>query len=243
MADPTAVSGLLHRARASSLALSNGALVASWPLDAGGLTFAQGDSGLQPTYVTGGLAGQPRVRFAGSHGMQTTASMTSRAQPVTLVLVYRPDDVPSGQRNIVHFGDSETLEDGSEQPQVYAGSLLQATTAVSQTTGGVVTTVLNGVSSAVYVNGASSVTGSPGTGGLASAPITIGWHPTVGGREFSGDFYEFLVYDHALSAGERSVVHTYVQDIYGITVADYAAVTAIRGRPQLYVPRRRAANW
>jgi hypothetical protein len=98
------------------------------------------------------------------------------------------------------------------------------------------TIVFDGASSAIYVNGTSAASGDAGTGGLGNAAITIGWHPSVGGREFSGDVYEFLIYDHALTTNERATAHSYAQDTYGVTVADYV----VAGRLLLPVRIRQA---
>jgi hypothetical protein len=91
----------------------------------------------------------------------------------------------------------------------------------------VVTGVATTTSSEAFVNGTS--TAGPTTTPTGLYVIT-GRRLIVGAAEttsntygFAGHIAEWGVYDHPLTAAERATLHSYVQDRYGITVADYVA--------------------
>lgn len=222
--DPAALSGLLYRVRPTNLALADGDAVASLPMLTGGLTLANPTSGARPTYLAAGLGGRPAVRFDGTDdALISSANMTAQAQPLTLVVVYRPNDVASGQQNILHLGGVELLQENtSELPQLYAGGQIQASTGGGAwlTSGVVVSAVASGAASAIYGNGESLAAGDAGTGGITASAFTLGNHQSSAGRNYSGDVYEVLVYDHVLSAAERATVHGYAHDTYGMTVTE-----------------------
>lgn len=226
--------GLLYRARASSLALADGAAVASWPLDVGGLTLTQGTAGSRPAYLAAGLHGRPAVRFDGTDDfLVSSAAMAARAQPVTLAVVYRPSDV-AAQKQLLHLGGVELLEDADERPQLWAGSVLQASTAVSSTAGGLVIATVTGASSTLHVNGVLVAAGDVGSGGITATTLAVGYHPSASGRNFGGDLYEFLVYDHALSADERSALGSYVRSAYRLAIDEGATATYPAAYPATY---------
>lgn len=69
----------------------------------------------------------------------------------------------------------------------------------------------------------------------ASLGGTIGTHSNSTGEFFFGVITEILVYRRALSAKERSEVHTYLSDRYGITVSDYLKTLSASDTPTLQV--------
>jgi hypothetical protein len=103
-------------------------------------------------------------------------------------------------------------------------------TTLSKVTAVVVTGVVTTTTSEVFVNGAS-------TSGPTTTPtglyVLTGRRLIVGAAEststtypYAGHIAEGGVFDHALTAAERQVLHSYVQDRYAITVSDYVASTA-----------------
>jgi PKD repeat protein len=227
VSDPTSVTGLLYRIRPTNTKLANGALVASLPMMTGGLTLERANSDQQPTLLESGLNNEPALRFDGVDDMlRTSVDQTTRSQPISVVIVYRPDD-HAALANVIHAGSIEVLSEDNESPISWSGSNLGAyTSPVSTVNGGVLTHVFNGASSTIHLNNALIATGDPGGGTIEAMPLTVGNHPGVGGRAFDGDIYEVLFYDHALSDSERAAIHQYTNDVYGIAIAVQAPVAS-----------------
>lgn len=226
MADPTDVTGLLRRWRADTIAQANNSAVSSWAALTGGATLAQATGSLQPLYITSGINGHPVVRFDGVDDM-LTATITDRAQPHTWIVVAKLASTGSLWKTAIQSGSEVWADSGGWTG--YAGTGL--ITSTHTTNPAVVTTVINGGSSAVYIDGGLGASGAAGSLTTGTA-LAVGEHPNTGlSRPFDGDIAEILLYDHALTAGERATVHSYVQDRYGITVSDYvpsASLTFVR---------------
>jgi hypothetical protein len=216
MADPTTVSGLTYRMRPTGLGLSNGAPVSSVPLLTGSATLTQATAGNRPTILTsGGAGGQPALRFDGVDDWMAFTIGSALSQPFTVCVVLQ-FSVSNGASQILHLGNSELLIEGTAW-EAYASSLLSGgtpTTAVA-----VVTATFNGASSTIHVNGTQVAAGAVG-GGTATGTFNLGRHPAVS-RPLPADVYEILVYSGAKTSGDRAEIHTWVQDTYGVTVADY----------------------
>lgn len=219
-ANPASVPGLLRRWRADSIAQANGSAVSSWAALTGGVALTQATGTNQPTYQTSSINSLPGVRFVTDDWL--AATITADTQPVSYVIVLKPNSTATYQ-TIVHNGVEIQLNPspGGTGPlswEMFGGT--SNITGGSPSTNPVVLTAVSDTTSAVYANGASVVSGSAGTSG-ATTTINVGRHPSVS-RPLNSDIAEILLYDHALTAPERATVHTYVQDRYAITVADYA---------------------
>lgn len=211
--------GLVYRWRADSITgVSDGAAVSAWPALTGGQDLAQPTSGSQPTYAASGIGGRPAVRWpsTSSTAHMVVSTLAVLSQPVTIAVVCKPSDTTN--MHAVHV--NEELQINSSKWTLYGGANLIATdnaTAVAQ----VVTGTYNGGSSLLHVNGAQQASGAGGGVGTV-ATLNLGRHSN-GTRYWRGDIAEVLMYSLALSAGQRSQLHSYVQDRYGITVADFVA--------------------
>lgn len=212
-----AVPGLLYRWRADSIAQADGTAVASWEAKTGGVALGQTTAANQPTYHTAGIGGKPSVRFDGVDDILSGA-ITSRAQPVTIVAVTKSDVLPVSHRQLYHLG-VEMMAHENDVWTGYAGAELYGGAVTVDPA--VVTIIADGGSSVIYKDGTGATPGNLGTSGLGSTAY-VGGHPSLS-RPWDGDVAEILVYDHVLTADERSAVHSYVQDRYGITVSDYTA--------------------
>ena len=225
----TAPTTLIRGYKASTLSLANGAAVANWAATNGAETLAQATSANQPQYVASvtEFGNKPGVLFNASDFLQATTSASN--QPVTLVLVVSTN--VDGDEQAIHHG-SELL--ATAQKWVgYSGN--GGLTSTATTGPQVVTYVANGASSAIYVNGTLKASGTSGTTGLNTV-LRMGLH-TDGSRQFLRTIAEYREYGSALTAAERSSVHSEMQNAYGIAVSDYST-SATGGMKQ-----RRGGVW
>lgn len=72
----------------------------------------------------------------------------------------------------------------------------------------------------LYINGTSKGSVTTGTGTPNNVAGRLFGHPSVS-RPLSARVFEIDCWDHILTDDERSRAHSYVQNTYGITVADY----------------------
>lgn len=225
MADPTTVTGLVYRWKASSLALSNGAAVTSWPALVGGsgATLTNGTA-TAPTYQTAGIGGQPAVKFVTANTQSMgTGTITAQAQPMTVVVVHQLTRTDTTIQEIFAGNTPQIITiGGATGYDCFAGNDLA--TGTLTTAARALTYVINGASSAIYLEGTSGTTGDAGAGTIGTS-LMIGNHQTANTRWLDGSIAEILVYSQALNATDRSTVHSYIQDLYGITVSDYVPST------------------
>lgn len=252
MSGPTAVSGLAGWWRADAITgLSDGAAVTTWP-DSSGLARDMTATGTV-TYKTGQLAGWPSVRFDGATGYtRTTGSAVAiAAQPFTQLIVCRSrvavagdQDIPCGPWNTgnpsVSFASFYFATD--QTVNLWGGTSNRSAGTVTLTNPHVVEGIWNGASSLIGVDGTTNTSGSSiGTGAIPN-DFAIGCYGPneVVDSPYDGDIFEVLLYSGALTAGQRSLLRSYLSDKYAITVTGYAS-SATRLQPPK--TRRRAANW
>ena len=219
VASPTEVTGLIHRWVASSITgVADGAAVASWPGAVGNVDLAQGTAGNRPVFVASAINGKPAVRFDGTDWLSTSAAQV-RPQPVTYYVVFKPTDT-SGIKTIIN--------NGAELQITPAGyTIWSGGTDVSTGAGTVTTnpTVMQGVFwepdySGIYINGKYRVQANSGPNGV-QADFNLGYDPYFPTWGYVGDIAEVLVYDKYVKTAERARIATYMQDTYGITMANY----------------------
>ncbi len=225
--EPEAVPGLVNRWVAADLALANNTVVQTFTSRTGGVNLTQATSGSRPTYVTssGALGSKPALRFDGTADFMQ-ATVTSDTQPHSIVIVAAPTSVNSLRQLFAGSTDgAQLILTASAQLELYGGtSLLRpgATTAA----GHVYIGGFSGSSSFVTLDGAARTTGNGGT--LATGTtVYLGRHGTTAARYFPGDIAEVMIYDHVLTLDEQSSIDSYVQDTYGITVADYVSAAPV----------------
>lgn len=221
---PQSVPNLALWLDASALAgLGDGAPVSSWNDRSGqGHHATQATAASRPTLRTTALNGMPAVRFDGSDDfLALTGAVVSGAQPRTLFFVARPS--AGGNRSIVDLGIGATSGGGFQiSPEVGvringgsrmwkpAASTASVTFGVVQLTGGTTATLnlwINGVARAPSSTADSAVQ-TTGSGSVGR------W--TAGGNHFAGDIAELIVYGHALSASEQTVVEQYLRAKYDL---------------------------
>lgn len=211
---------LSRRWRADSIAQTDNTAVATWANLAGGVDLTQATGASQPTYRTGRQNGKSAVAWptSGNSSYVSASTFATLAQPFTMVGVCKPQDI--GNMELAHWGNAEMYIQSGKWG-VFAGSGFASTPAPVAATWYVFTAVFNGSTSAIYVNGTSVGTGSTSSGSGLSSTLNLGRHASNGSLNWRGDIGEFLVYSEAADANKRAQIHTYAQDYWGISVADY----------------------
>lgn len=185
--------------------------VAVWD-DASGLGrhLTQATGTKQPLYMTNQRATLPAVRFdATDDWLQNIFTLN---QPVTGFLVCR---FPSTTNRYLLDGTGATAGTKGSVGSFSAGTArLHGGTALTTPTGWtanawvVISWVLNGGSSEVYMNGALSVSGAAGANVMAG--LTLASNSGLSGGSSGTDYGEVLLYSGALSTTNRQSVENYL---------------------------------
>jgi hypothetical protein len=213
------VSGLVAWFKADALSLTDADPVATWADSSGEANdLAQATGGLQPTYRTNVLNGLPVVRFDGVDDYLTRATPTY-AQPNTVFVVQQFAAPTDGAYNIMFDGAGGsghyiTKVGGGDSRALFAG----ATLAGSPATGNfeIWSASFNGALSELFVNGTSNIAGDAGSQSLVGLRVGAAFNAA---GPFHGDIAEVLVYNAALSAGDRQLLEAYLGTKYDIAVA------------------------
>jgi hypothetical protein len=196
--------------------LNDGDPVATWADQSGNSRdFSQATSAARPTYKTNILNGKPVVRSDGVDDYLNTTSFTL-AQPLTVSIVHVPRSVSTtdvlfdaGSVSgcaIYHNASSTYLFDAN-------GGSGGNTTGPVLNTPEIVTTVFNAASSAVVRNGVSQ--SASGTGGL-NGGLRIMANRVLSAAYNQGDYAEVILYNRALTVGERQQVEAYANVKYAL---------------------------
>jgi hypothetical protein len=217
---PDSVAGLQMWLKADAITgLVDGDPVATWEdAHTSNKDLTQATSAARPTYQTNELNGLPIVRFDGTDDWMTNTGFTL-AQPTTVFIVFVPRLVNSSSQVFVYDGLGGNRQalfwQADDRLRYYAGTVIDSSTAVTQDAEQLVTVVFNGASSGIEINGAAGSAGNAGAQGFSST-INLGAQQS-GAADFAQiDVAEFLVYDTALSAGDRDSVESYLTTKWGL---------------------------
>jgi hypothetical protein len=213
VAGPTAVNAFAwYKADAGTSSVVDNTALSQWDDQSGNARhLTQGTGGLQPTYQTNELNGLPVVRFDGGDGL--SATFTTLAQPGTVFLVARNSNPASstftmfidaadvGATNRWVIGTSGTGADW----QFYAGTAVQ--TGTPDTDYHLFTAVFDGASSYGRLDRVALFTSGLGSMSLGSG-LRVGYNYNASGDFIVGDIAELVVYDSALSSGDRDDVES-----------------------------------
>ena len=222
-APPT--SGLMLWLKADAITgVNNGAALATWPDSSGlGNNATQTTTGIQPTYVTGDLNGEPAVRFtsASSQYMNIGAGFNGAFNTLTEIAVLKGANALSLFQTEPFWGDNLVFDSYSNT--IDHACDITANIDVSKfPAGGMVTVVCNRDGNndlllSTYSNGA-----------LYSGPITGNTYPIYIGNSFlgndnyaayfNGDLCEFMVYDQVLTPNQMQTAESYLAGKYGLHV-------------------------
>jgi archaellin len=217
---PQRIAGLQGWWQADAIVgLNDGDPVATWEdAHTSNKDLTQATSAARPTYQTNELNGLPIVRFDGTDDWMTNTGFTL-AQPTTVFIVFVPRLVNSSSQVFVYDGLGGNRQalfwQADDRLRYYAGTVIDSSTAVTQDAEQLVTVVFNGASSGIEINGAAGSAGNAGAQGFSST-INLGAQQS-GAADFAQiDVAEFLVYDTALSAGDRDSVESYLTTKWGL---------------------------
>jgi len=213
--DPQSISGLKVWLKADALALSDNSLVATWTDSSGNGLDATASGSSKPTFKTAIQNGLPILRFDGVANKITTPAL-SLTEPNTVFLMGKQTskategrflDTPTGPgRQLLGLNASGFFD-------LYAGSASLNDSTDHSGAFIVLSAVFNGASTIGYLNGTQAVSGNPGTGYTSLSSALVG---SDGGSSFlTGDMGEVLIYDSALSAGNRQSVESYLKTKWG----------------------------
>jgi hypothetical protein len=243
---------LLWRLKADDLTGSDGSAVQSWADSSGNnvTAAAQATVGLRPVLSLNAVNGHKAVKFDGTNDYLalsgTALDLTRNRSVLTFIVVASYDAVTgtSGVRNLLSFSTGTS----SSSARVYiqkngsngfvAGGRRNDNDAASESVaGGTVATgqwavytirlVYSATTVQIFKDGSSLNTNNAwltagSTSNTASQVAAIGSHAAGASEFWDGRIAEIIAYGADLTGTERSTVHTYVQNTYGIAVGvDY----------------------
>lgn len=203
---------------AASITVDGSNNVSQWNDKSGnGFHAGQSNSAKRPSYTgSNQIKGRNVPNFDGSNDNLITTGTMSVSQPNTTFVVFK---YPSGLSTTTRY-----LFDGSVNRQFIivatpttpsqinfgAGTTVGITslTGIENATS-YVTSVFNGASSQVRVNGVQRSTGNPGTNGVGTA-LVIGAFQSQAGSFWQGMIAEILIYSRALSGSEITTLESYL---------------------------------
>lgn len=205
-----------------------GASAATWPdLSGNGRDATQGTAGKQPAIIAAELNGHQVRRCDG--GDRLTGSMPITGTTGTAFAVGKMNTATAGYGRLLSIANIDGQVDYNTAGQCAwiirnssnngmvsyrAGSL--SSHPVTLDTWFVCSSVFDGTNNTLYIDG--QTTGAVGsTGTFTSQFFAIGGHTTEGDF-WTGDIAEVIVYDTALSTGDREDVEDYLGAKYGISI-------------------------
>lgn len=251
--DPTTVSNLRGRWKAANITgVSDGDVVSSWTdISGSGLHAVQATGGLQPIFRSSGAFlpnGRPCVEFVQASSQYVRATFTNTGN-VTRFAVYQVKNVASQMAIYTYNAGYElwvtttSINQKLDVPNVAGVALVGAHFTLSGGIWYAGTLSANGTNShTTYLNGAVDGVGTTAAT-TTSAALDFGgrgWSGT--GKYLDGYIAEILDYSRILNGAERAVVHSYIQEEYGITVSDYTP-TAGTAIPTFFRPTQAGQLW
>lgn len=218
---PLALGASLRAAfEGDTLSVGNGNPVASWvDQTSHAYTLVQATAANKPTLVTNDLATHSTVSFDGSNDRLTIASgLGITAQPLSIFAVWSMAN--TNQQALTHFHN-----DGSNDPftGIEAGSALQGsvmtavTVAITKGTWRMTSTVLNGASSALAIDGGTRTTGNVGAGSPAGDKLVVGSLQDESGWFLSGKIAALMVLSSAVTQAQEDQLFGWAAWKYGLT--------------------------
>ena len=200
----------------------SGSEVLTWAdQSATGETLTGGASGARPTLYTGVQNSRSALYFDGGNDVLSHLSVaSSQAQPATIFMVYKPTNWSTGINQNILFNDAYITgkKYGTTQIAEYAGSEGLISGGANNTCA-LFTSVVNGVSSTMALNGNSDTSVSLGSSNIWKA-LTVAQSLTVGlpsaSFPYAGYIMEIMVYNGALSAANQTIVKEYLNSKWAI---------------------------
>lgn len=214
--------------------LSDGDPVGTW-LDSSGHNnhVTQATAGSKPTYraSTASLNNKPTVEFDGvdDHLFRLTC-VSLQQDNFTMVAVLKPSStttstVPLSNGNNNGWGIASSTNTG-KKGWIREFTSWDSTTTAADTNAQIHTVARASGTTTVYIDGTALSPTFPGTPpppgvgvrGQATIVGVVELPPGVGGAFYAGQIAECLIWNHALTSGERAFVHGVLGAKYGISV-------------------------
>ena len=207
---PSSLPNLVAWYKADSLALSDGAAVASWADSSGsGNTVTQATGSKQPTFKVAIRNGLPVVRFTAASAQYLACASAAYAQPNTIFLS-AISNTP-GDKFLVDGGGGSTrnavFDSSVHAIGLYAGASLTATpdpAGAWHTFRG----VFDGISSHVAVDGGAATVGNAGSNSLVGITLGAEWD---GAYNLDGDIGEVIIVNRHCTALEIANTIAYLK--------------------------------
>ena len=213
--DPTTITGLVLRMRASTLGITaDGASIASAPFEVGGIALSSSGSA-QPIWRARGVNGKPYISFDGiDDALSLVSGVPVYNQPVIMSVIAQIRNGIASQELAKMSGLEILLNQTANTWSVYSGSLVSSPVNYG---GVMVFTAVFGAngstgSAQLFTNGVLTGGGSSG-GSAGGGDFYLGMHPSTP-RFLAADVYEVLVYNQTISAADLNKLHAYVQANY-----------------------------
>lgn len=214
--------------RSDGMPGGSGVVIVQWS-DAGP-TLTQATSDNQPVLTKSAINGQSGITFDGVDDFLTGTLNNGSDTSWTRTVVAKIPDVGGDERYLIggstSFPESAYLGRGGYGNRAYVRSGISTTTfgysGEVDSDWHVFTAEWNHLTSEakMYIDGSLEFSTTPSAPSRTSTLFNVGVHGT---KYASPGTIIAAIYqaDSVLSASDRAKIHTYVQDTYGITVADY----------------------
>ncbi|HUD04295.1 MAG TPA: hypothetical protein VMR73_02265 [Candidatus Paceibacterota bacterium] len=210
--------------------VSDGTTVSTFTDASGNADNATQSGSARPLYESGSsgdaINGQPVLHFSGSQYMQTVTGGQSLTGNWYMGAVVRPTTL-SAVSTFLAFGNESNGERRemlavTPTPYIsfngYNADVVSSQQAVDNTAYFIEITK-SGSTVTVYEDGTQIAQGTPSLNSFASAILTLGAN-NAGGENFIGDFALGMFLNSVPSANTLASIRGYVEDTYGITVAN-----------------------
>lgn len=221
---PTDIANIAVWLRADKGITTSGGAVSQWDFENG--TFrgvdkvSQGTGANQPTHIVSDAAYNNRsvISFDGTDWLDTIAFSSPIAQPNTIFIVGDASAIGGAERNFFlqtpnldASGDVNSFENVSSGWRISAG--VNLTGGTEDTNVNLFEAIYNGVSSSLDINGSNVLSGN--TGADPMKDMRVGNHSN-GVIGLTGKIAEIIVYNALLSAGDRTLVRSYLNMRYNV---------------------------
>lgn len=210
--DPSTITGYLAHYDASTLAFANNDPVDAWPdLSPTGYDGVQATSGNRPVFKTNIQNSLPGVLFDGTTDYINLPQTETIASNFAVFYCFTPSSGGGGYGNLLRHQDNKVIGGwhGDSHKFYTYPEADPATGALAEDVPYVFTVANTTGTWTVYQSG---VAGATGSSAMTCQLDTLGGV----GNNFKGYIFEVIVYDAALSAGDRGDVEDYLIDKWGI---------------------------
>ncbi len=218
--DPTVISGMqgwYDSDDASSFTFSAGVVVSQWSDKSGlGNHVTQSNNTKRPSR-NGSQNSRTTVAYANAQDLHNTGLGTlNLTQPVTVVAAFKYANSDTSQHQPVNLGGGSNIQQIYSQGtwRMYANTELDSGV-TDDALWHTCIAVFNGGSSLMFLDGTQIAAGNAGAAN--GQHITIGSYDDETQAFWNGEIAEVLIFNAAISAGNRTTLHQYLKAKWGTT--------------------------